>query len=236
MILLISVLTGTSTSEENPHILQLQKARAQQDEKLLHQVKRGALGRVGEALTRQYTDKAERKEVLEFANSVFRGLDPLILSGNVGDLKFLEFVLSALPGEAEQAENRRKVLAALEKDGLDMSMLDSSKDTPLLRAIKTENRGALDALLHTNSCNINATDKYSSTCLIYAVQRHDESTVKTILKRFPKVVNLDKYDYANYTALAYAASANNLQMCAMLLQAGARADVNSTSPLYLAVR
>ena len=60
--------------------------------------------------------------------------------------------------------------------------------------------------------------------------------MELILRRFPRSINLDKTDYANYTALAYAASFNNLKLCQVLLGAGARADVNSTSPLFLAVR
>ncbi|KAL8563610.1 hypothetical protein ACOMHN_024711 [Nucella lapillus] len=150
------------------------------------------------------------------------------------DTTVLHFILDALPAEEEARESCRELLKVLEKSGFSMSLLYASKDTPLLRAIKTGNRGALDALLFTQ-CDINATDRYSSTSLIYAVKWNDQDTVRTILSRFHKTVNLDKADYANYTALAYAASNNSLKLCSLLLQAGARPDVNSTSPLFLAV-
>lgn len=194
-----------------------------------------ALGRVGHILARQYPDKRERHKLVNFAQDILKGVDPAYLSISAGDLKFVHTVLDALPGGAELEAERRAVVLALEKDGLDMSMTDSAKDTPLLRAIKTGNRGALDALLHTTGCDINATDKYSSTCLTYAVQQSDVDTVQTILRRFARTVNLDKTDYANYTALAYAASSNSLELCMLLLNAGARVDVNSVSPLFLAV-
>lgn len=151
------------------------------------------------------------------------------------DSTLLQAILAALPPGEEAKAERRSLIKVLELDGINMSILDSSMDTPLLSAIKTGNRGALDALLHTR-CDINATDKYSSTCLLYAVQHNDVETVQTILQQFPQTVDLDKTDYANYTALAYAASNNNMQLCMLLLEAKARPDVNSTSPLFLAVR
>lgn len=191
------------------------------------------LWRVEEILIRQCDTDDQRHGLLKFVEQILACAEAD--ASAPGDSTLLQTILSALPSGEEARADCRSLIKVLESDGINMSTFNSSMDTPLLRAIKTGNRGALDALLHTQ-CDINATDKYSSTCLIYAVQRNDLETVQTILRQFPKTVNLDKTDYANYTALAYAASNNNVQLCRLLLEAKARPDVNSTSPLFLAVR
>ena len=195
--------------------------------------KHGAHWRVREIITRESENRDQMHRLLEFSEKILDDTGFVRISG--GDREVLHFVLKALPPDQEARPDCRDLIKVLEKGGINMSVLDSSKDTPLLRAIKTRNFVGLDALLHTN-CDINATDKYSSTCLIYAVQYNDKETVQSILQLHANRVNLDKADYANYTALAYAAGNNNLEMCTLLLDAGARTDVNSTSPLYLAVR
>ncbi|KAK7110344.1 serine/threonine-protein phosphatase 6 regulatory ankyrin repeat subunit C-like [Littorina saxatilis] len=194
--------------------------------------KHGIQWQVHEILTRQCDTNDEKLRLLKFTGEILAGAESAV--SKPGDWAFLQVILTALPSEEKRKDDCRNLISALEKDGVSMSILDSALDTPLLRAMKCGNRGAVDALLYTR-CDINATDRYSSTCLIYAAQHDERETVKTILQQFSKTVNLDKTDYANYTALAYAACGNNFQLCSLLLNAGARPDVNSTSPLFLAV-
>ncbi|XP_076461110.1 ankyrin repeat domain-containing protein 16-like isoform X2 [Babylonia areolata] len=206
--------------------------------------KHGVRYRLQEILHQECQTRDQLHKLLHFVYKILDDCDrvdsrttPTTSTSRHDDPTVLHTILDALPTEEAARDSCRELLQVLEKNGFDMSMLygGASSDTPLLRAVKTSNRGALDALLHTQRCDINATDRYSSTCLIYAVKADDRDTVRTILRRFPRAVNLDKADYANYTALAYAASSDCLEMCSLLLQAGARPDVNSTSPLFLAV-
>nr|KAG5690052.1 hypothetical protein BaRGS_009859 [Batillaria attramentaria] len=180
--------------------------------------------RLEQILMRQYTDKGEQLRLLEHAREIVKDTSqPITRQWNE---QLLHNFVSVVPvGDEEEMANRGLIQALLD-DGVDISMVDSSGDSPLLKAVKVGNRVAVDLLLRAQ-CDVNVKDRYGRTCLIYAAYMKDEETIKHLLQLRKSAIKMDLSDSTRYTALAYAASSGKIGICRLLLDAGANPNASS---------
>lgn len=195
----------------------------------------GLAGRLEQILIRHCPNEDERHKLLEHAEGFLTDKAPRFTK-NWNESLLHELVTSIPRGEQDAMASRRLMQVVLQ-DGVDLSFVDSAGDPPLLKAVKARNRVAVDMLLRSKcKCDVNSKDRSGRTCLVYAAYTNDEETLQQLLQLHSANVMLDASDFARYTALAYAASGNNMAMCRLLLDAGANPNASSVSPLYLAVK
>jgi TonB family protein len=114
-------------------------------------------------------------------------------------------------------------------------IIDESRVTPLMRAVRSENLGNIKKLLGQN-VQVNEKDEFGWTALFYAVARGDKNIVKALLD---KGADLNAADDKQSTPLMRATAYNYLSIVKLLLEKKAevnRKDEDDDSAMILALR
>ncbi|TAK92037.1 MAG: ankyrin repeat domain-containing protein [Burkholderiaceae bacterium] len=131
--------------------------------------------------------------------------------------------------ELDDARTLQKLLKA----GVDPNTVDASGDPALIRALKNESLEVVDVLITQRSLNLDQQNPYGETALMYAAIQGRETLVRTLVKLGAQI------NQPGWTALHYAASMDNTEICRFLLEQKADVDAlspNKTTPLMMAAR
>ncbi|ESO84534.1 hypothetical protein LOTGIDRAFT_168604 [Lottia gigantea] len=190
-----------------------------------------------QVFTHHIQDLNEQKRLLQYCQQKFAGVfNRLESSGE----SLMHNLITALPDDRFESYKycNTKIVEVLIEDSCDTAKLNRFGDPPVIAAYKMKKLSVVAGFLNKRvDCNV--TDKYGASLVILTCKENDVDTLRKIVCAYrysdPKL-NLDLLDVTRNCAISYATLNNNMDVCRVLLEAGANPNAGFTSPLYQAVK